>query len=99
MSEDLGIQNALRNYAAPVADNGFTAATLARAEHSKSLRVPVLAGAAVIGGGFALSQMPNLLDLLTQMNIPSASPFVLTALGVFGFVAWAALDRGWSETV
>lgn len=98
-SDDFDIQNALRDYAAPVADNGFTAATLARADKSKSLRLPVLAAASLIGGSLALSQMPNLWGLLTQVNMPITSPLTFTALGVLGFVGWAALDRGWSDTV
>ena len=99
MSEDLDIQNILRDYAAPVTDNGFTAATLARAEKSKSPRLLVLAAANVIGGLLALSQMPSLWVLLTQVDIPATSPVAMTALGVLGFVGWAALDRGWSDTV
>ena len=99
MSDDLDIQNALRAYAAPVPDNGFTAATLARAERSHSVRLPVLFGAGLIGGATALSQMPSLWGLINQINIPAMSPIALTAFGLLGFVAWAALDRGWSDTV
>lgn len=98
-SDDLDIQNLLRDYAAPTPDNGFTAATMARAKNSKSPRVLVLTAASCIGGGLALSQMPSLWALLTQMDIPATSPLALTALGVLGFVGWAALDRGWSDTV
>jgi hypothetical protein len=99
MSDDLDIQNVLRSYAAPIADNGFTAATLNRAENSQSLRLPVLIAASLVGGVIALSQVPNLLDLLSHVTIPDASPVVITALGLLGFVGWAALDRGWSDTV
>jgi len=97
--EDFDIQKALRNYAAPIADNGFTAATLARAERSMSVRLPVLAAASVIGASFALSQIPSVWSLLAQTEMPVASPFAFTAIGVLGFVAWAALDRGWSDAV
>ena len=97
--EDVDYQNALRDYAAPVADNGFTTATLARAESSKSLRLPILLTAGLIGGAFALSQMPNLWDLLRQLDVPAPSPFALTVLGILAFVGWAALDRGWSDMV
>ena len=99
MSDNFDIQNALYAYAAPTADNGFTAATLARAKHSKSPRVLVLTAASCIGGLLALSQMPSLWALLTQIDIPTTSPLAFTALGVLGFVGWAALDRGWSDTV
>ena len=99
MSDDFDIRNALRNYAAPVADNGFTTATLARAEKSKSPRLLVLTAASSIGGLLALSQTPSLWGLLTQVNMPTTSSLAFTALGVLGFVGWAALDRGWSDTV
>ena len=98
-SDDFDIQNALRDYAAPVPDNGFTAATLARAENAKSPRLLVLTAASGIGGLLALSQMPSLWGLLTQVDMPITSPVAFTALGVLGFVGWAALDRGWSDTV
>lgn len=99
MSDDFDIQTALRTYATPVADNGFTTATLARADKSTSMRWAVLAGAACLGGLFALSQMSSLWQTLSALDIPTASPLALTALGLFGFVGWAALDRGWSDTV
>lgn len=99
MSDDYDIQDALRTYAAPVADNGFTTATLARAEKSTSIRWAVLAGAASLGGVFALSQMSSLWQTLSGLDIPTTSPLALTALGLLGFVGWAALDRGWSDTV
>lgn len=98
-SDDFDIQNALRDYAAPVADNGFTAAVLTRAETSTSPRLPVLIAASAIGGCLALSQMPSLRIFLSQIDIPTTSPLALTVLGVLGFVGWAALDRGWSDTV
>ena len=96
---DFGIQAALRNYAAPIADNGFTQATLQRTQHMKALRRPILGAAGAIGALSAVSQMPNLWRLLHQLNIPHISPLFVTALGVFGFVAWAALDRERSDTV
>ena len=99
MSDDVDIQNALRNYAAPVADNGFIAATLARAETSRSVRLPVLIGASCIGGAIALSQISSLWGVLAEIEFPMASPLAFTAIGVLSFVGWAALDRGWSDTV
>ena len=99
MNENHDIQNALRAYAAPVSDNGFTAATLARAEKEKSPRLLVLAGASGVGGLLALSQTPSLWEVMTQASIPTLSPLAFTALGVLGFVGWAALDKGWSDTV
>jgi len=36
---------------------------------------------------------------LVGIEIPATSPLALTILGVLGFVGWAALDRGWSDTV
>ena len=99
MSEDFDIQILLQDYAAPIPDNGFTAATLARAKTCKSLRLRILAAASGLGGLIALSQMPSLWSLLTQLNLPTTSPLAFTVLGVLGFVGWAALDRGWSDAV
>ena len=99
MSEDVDIQNLLRGYAAAVPDNGFTDAVLARATSAKHLRLPILATAGGFGGLIALSQMPSLWSLLTQLDIPTTSPLAFTVLGILGFVAWAALDKGWSDAV
>jgi len=99
MIEDLDIQNALRSYAAPVPDNGFTAEVLNRNATEKSLRLRVLAAAGTLGGGIALSQMPGLWRFLAEISLPSSSPLAFTILGVLGFVGWAALDRGWSDAV
>jgi len=99
MSEELDIQNLLRDYAAAVPDNGFTEAVLARAASPKRLRLPILAMAGGLGGLITLSQASSLWVLLTQINIPTISPLAFTVLGVFGFVAWAALDKGWGDAV
>jgi len=99
MSDELDIQNALRDFAAPIPDNGFVAATLKRSERIESLRIRVLAAATCAGGLVALSQTPSLWKTLAGLNMPTASPLALTALGLLGFVGWAALDRGWSDAV
>jgi len=99
MSDDFDIQDALRTYAVPVADNGFTDATMARAEKSSSIRSMVLAVATCLGGVFALSQMTSLWQSFAAVDVPTISPLALTALGLLGFVGWAALDRGWSDAV
>lgn len=101
MSEDF--ETLLRDYAAPVADNGFTDAVMDRVSPTR-YRLPVLAGAAFIGGAFALLQLPELIESfykldLFQFDIPAVQPLVLTALGILGFIAWAALDRGWTDAV
>ena len=88
--DDFEIRNALRDY---------TAVVLSRAETSTFPCLPVLMAASAIGGCLALSQMPSLWVLLNEMDIPTTSPLALTVLGLFGFVGWAALDRGWSEPV
>jgi len=102
-SEQQEFEALLRGYARPVADNGFTAATLNRI-HSSSykLRVPIITAAALIGGSIALSQVPMLVQFLNDLplpNAPSVQPLFLTILIGFAFVAWAALDKGWSDTV
>ena len=99
MSDEFDIQNALQAYAPPVADNGFTMAALKQADRRQALRLPILTGAATIGGAVMLSQIPTLWALMSQIDIPSVSPLAITALGVLGFVAWAALDKGWSDAV
>lgn len=99
MTDDFDIQDALRTYAAPVADDGFTAATLAKVEKSSSRRMIILTSAGVCGGLLALSQMSSLWNSLSEFDIPTVSPLVLTALGLFSFVAWAALDGAWSDAV
>lgn len=99
MTEDIEFQNMLRTYAAPVADNGFTAATLAQANSRVKWRIPILASAALLGAIAAVSQMPTVWTMLAAVEIPATTPFAMTAFGVLGFVGWAALDRGWSDTV
>jgi hypothetical protein len=98
-NEDAEFASLLRVYAAPVADAGFTVSTLDRIESRSDLRMPVLIGAACIGGAIALSQMPSLLTLASHFTVPVVQPYVLTTLGLLGFVAWAALDKAWSDAV
>ena len=99
MTEDIEFENMLRAYAAPVADNGFSAAAIERAQQQAKWRVPILATASSLGAMAALSQVPALWTLLAGLTLPVTSPFVITSLGVLGFVGWAALDRGWSDAV
>jgi hypothetical protein len=98
-NEDVEFAALLQGYAAPIADGGFTVSTLARLEARAKLRQPILIGAACIGGAIALSQMPSLLTLVDTFVVPEVQPFILTAVGLFGFVGWAALDRGWADAV
>ena len=99
MSEQTEFENLLRAYAAPIADNGFTEATLAREKAQAKWRLPILLSAGLIGGILAMIQMPALWQMLSALEIPPISFLVRTALGVFGLVGWGALDRGWSDTV
>jgi len=101
MSEDF--ETLLRDYAAPVADNGFTDSVMDRVSPTR-YRVPILAGAAFLGGALALFQLPGLIENfykldLFQFDMPTVQPLALTALGILGFIAWAALDRGWTDAV
>jgi len=107
MNENSEFQALLHDYAAPVPDNGFSAATLGRLEAKTKFRTPILIGAALIGGLIAASQMPILWQFIDGINmpqptlpdIPTVRPMVLASFVAFGFVAWAALDKGWSDTV
>jgi len=107
MNENSEFQALLHDYAAPVPDNGFTATTMEKLEAKTKFRTPVLIGAALIGGLIAASQMPILWQFvdgidISQRNIPgfpTIQPMVLAGLVAFGFVAWAGLDKGWSDTV
>lgn len=97
--EDTRFQALLQDYAAPVADNGFTAATLTRINSRSHLRKPILVAATLIGGLIAISQTPSLLQAMEAFALPEVQPLILTTLGLLGFVGWAALDRGWSDAV
>ncbi len=99
MSEQTEFENLLRAYVAPIPDNGFTTATLAQINAQAKWRLPVLITAGLIGGIAAIIQIPSLWQMLASVEIPATSPLALTILGVLGFVGWAALDRGWSDTV
>lgn len=97
--DDQDFASLLRDYAAPVADNGFTAATLTKIDAQSKLRTAVLFGASILGGVVALSQMPSVMDMMNSYQLPNMNPLTLTLCGLLGFVAWAALDRGWSDVV
>lgn len=96
---DNAFESLLQSYAEPVADNGFSAATLDQIKARTLLRKRVLIGATLVGGGIAASQTPSLWITLESVTIPEGHPLILTALGLLGFVAWAALDREWNDAV
>ena len=103
MMDEPDFETALRDYAEPVADDGFTRSVMVRVSPSR-YRLPVLLGATVIGGVAALIQLPGLIESfykidVFQFDLPTVQPLTLTALGILGFIAWAALDRGWTEVV
>lgn len=101
MSDDF--KTLLGDYAEPVADNGFSDAVMKRVSPTR-YRIPVLAGAAGLGGVIALPHLPELIEIfynseIVQFDIAALNPLALTALGVLGFITWAALDRGWGDAV
>lgn len=99
MNEAIDIQNLLKDYARPLADNGFTACTLKHIQTRQKHRRVILCSAATLGAFIALSQFPSLWNIIVNLNLPTATPMTLTTVSLLGFVAWAALDKGWSDAV
>ena len=101
----------LSDYAAPVADEGFSQNVLAAVEaatkREERIRRVSIYGASFVGGLIAASQFPALLAMAAKVNIAvpalpgaggmASSQWSLAALVLLGFVLWAALDRKASE--
>lgn len=104
-------QDLLSDYAAPVADDGFSESVLqaARANTRKVERIRRISiyGACFIGGTIAASQFPALLAMARKVTLPTpaipeagtlpVSQWSVIGLVLLGFVLWAALDRKASE--
>jgi len=109
--DDNVFQDVLSDYAAPVADDGFTQSIMrgidAESQRTQNLRRGLIYGACFVGGMIAATQLPGLMTLIGGLDValppvPASSPLPIsqwTFVGVtlLGFVLWAALDRKTSE--
>jgi len=101
----------LSDYAAPVADEGFSDTVLKTVSSEtlklKRIRHISIYGACFIGGIIAASQFPALINMIAKINVsipamPDAgtlplSQWSLAGIILLGFVLWAALDRKASD--
>jgi len=101
----------LSDYAAPVAEDGFSDSMLksieAKARKVERIRRVSIYGACFIGGAIAASQFPALIAIAAKIKlaaptIPDTGSIPLSqwswaGLVLLGFVLWAALDRKASD--
>ena len=110
--DDNLFQDLLSDYAAPVADDGFTQSVIAQIDRdtikTERLRRGLIYSACFIGGTIAATQFPALIKILAglmpTLSSPAPLPSVLPisqwaflTMMLLGFVLWAALDRTVSE--
>jgi len=109
--DDNLFQDLLSNYAAPVADDGFSTSVLktaqAQTRRVERIRRFSIYGACFVGGLIAASQFPALIAMTAKVKlaaptIPDTGTIPLSqwswaGLILFGFVLWAALDRKASD--
>lgn len=109
--DDNLFQNMLAEYAAPIADDGFSQNVIASLEaagkREERIRRVSIYGASFVGGLIAASQFPALLSIVAKVNIAlpglpdggvmSLSQWSILGVVLLGFVLWAALDRKASE--
>ena len=101
----------LSDYAAPVAEDGFSDSVLKKIEAEtrkvERIRRVAIYGSCFVGGIIAASQLPALVNMTTKINLatPSfpeastlpASQWSLAGLILLSFVLWAVLDRKASD--
>jgi len=100
--DDPLFENLLQDYAAPVADDGFTdhvmAQITAETEKQARLRRLILWGASFTGGVIAATQLPGLVQWLASVELSTGDAitnlpmWAMTALIVFGFAIWGMID-------
>lgn len=109
--EDNLFADMLADYAAPVADDGFSEAVLqsleSKTRREDYIRKGFIYGASFIGGLIAATQLPALMEMAAKIELaspalPETSSLPLTkwtlmGLVLLGFVLWAALDRKASD--
>lgn len=113
--EDDMFGDLLSDYAAPLPDEGFSARILedieAQQRHARRVKRRVLAGAVVLGGAIAASQVPALVrlaknftmqsppqisELPSLTSLPYGAPIIV---GVFIFMLWVIVDNRGSEVI
>jgi len=107
--EDPLFKNLLTDYAAPLPDDGFSEGILAAIDAKQNniyhVKRRLLAGAVLIGGAIAATQVPAFIRLTSDIAVPSLpslaelpswAPFVV---GVLIFMLWALLDNRGSEVI
>ena len=113
--EDDMFGNLLADYAAPLPDEGFSARVLEgiKAQQRRARRVKrrILAGAVVLGGAIAATQVPALVrltksfagqstpkisELPSLTSLPYGAPIIV---GVFIFMLWVIVDNRGSEVI
>lgn len=109
--DDNLFKDMLAEYAAPVADDGFTQSLLgnieAETKRVERIRRVSIYGSCFVGGVIAASQFPALITMAAKVKLASPvipdtgsiplSQWSLAGLILFGFVLWAALDRKASD--
>lgn len=110
--DDNLFQDLLSDYAAPVADDGFSHAVLqtieAQTRKVERIRKVSIYSACFAGGIIAATQIPMLVSLAAKINIslpnlpeagalPVSQWSVIGGVTLLGFVLWAALDRKVSD--
>ena len=86
----------LKDYSAPVDDDGFTDSFLAslgqRQIRLQRIKFIFLAAGFFTGGIIAAAQMPKVWSLIANIHLP-ASPVPIAAFAaLFAFIVWATLD-------
>ena len=104
----------LSEYAAPIADDGFSEAVLKaaaiEARRIKRMRRAAIYGGSFVGGIIAASQIPMLVSMVSKVNVripaipevaslPVPQWSAIGGLVLLGFVLWAVLDRQVSDNI
>ena len=109
--DDNLFKDLLSDYAAPVAEDGFSESVLKaidlEARKVERIRRVSIYGACFVGGAIAASQFPALIAMAAKFKLavptlPQIESFPLpywslAGLVVLGFVLWAAVDRKASD--
>lgn len=109
--DDNLFQDLLSDYAAPVAEDGFSDAVIksieAESRKVERIRRFSIYGACFIGGLIAASQIPALVNMTAKIKLAAPalpetgsiplSQWSWAGILLLGFVLWAALDRKASD--